>query len=72
MNGDIDVEKKNGTKLRVALLPDSLVTEWIIILHLLSRNGHKYSWLISPDMIDKETYRRLCVRLRQWHPEADE
>ncbi len=70
MNGDLDLELVNKKRLRATLLAGSIVTEWIVILHLASRTGHKYTWLILPDMIDCETYRRLCVRLRQWHPDS--
>ncbi len=69
MGGDFELERVNGKKLRARLLAGSLVTEWLIILHLASRTGRKYTWLLLPDMIDSETYRRLSVRLRQWHSE---
>ncbi len=69
MGGDFELQLKNGKKLRASLLAGSLVTEWLIILRLLSKNGRKHEWLLLPDMIDSETYRRLSVRLRQWHPE---
>jgi len=71
INGDIDLERANGKRMRATLLADSIVTEWIVILHLASCTGRKYTWLILPDMIDRETYRRLCVRLRQWHVQGD-
>ncbi len=71
MNGDIDVELVNNKKLRATLLAGSVVTEWGVILHLLSCTGHKFTWLLLPDMFNRETYRRLCVLLRQWRPESD-
>ena len=69
MSGDFELELINGKKLRANLLSGSLVTEWLIILHLACKNGRKREWLLLPDMIDSETYRRLSVRLRQWHSE---
>jgi len=71
MNGDIDLERVNGQRLRATLLADSIVSEWIVILHLASCTGRKYVWLLLPDMLERETYRRLCVRLRQWHAQSD-
>ncbi len=69
MGGDFELELINGKKVRAILLAGSLVTEWLIILHLTCKNGRRREWLLLPDMIDSETYRRLSVRLRQWHPE---
>ncbi len=69
MSGDFELELRNGKKLRARLLAGSLVTEWLIILHLACKNGRRREWLLLPDMIDSETYRRLSVRLRQWHSE---
>ncbi|VAX14445.1 hypothetical protein MNBD_GAMMA24-2284 [hydrothermal vent metagenome] len=69
--GNFDLELLNGKHRQADLLAGSLVTEWLIILHLACADGRKRKWLILPDMIDHETYRRLCVRLRQWHADTD-
>lgn len=69
MGGDFELELENGKRLRASLAAGSLVTEWLIILRLACKNGRKREWLLLPDMIDSETYRRLSVRLRQWHSE---
>ncbi len=71
MKGDFELELLDGKYVQAHLLAGSLVTEWLIILHLLCADGSKHQWLILPDMIDRETYRRLCVRLRQWHGDTD-
>ena len=65
--GDFELELLNGKRMRAHLRAGSVVSEWGVILHLRNTQGRKYTWLVLPDMIDRESYRRLCVRLRQWH-----
>ncbi|HEB87636.1 MAG TPA: hypothetical protein ENI68_11570 [Gammaproteobacteria bacterium] len=72
MNGDFELELLNGKYVPAHLLAGSLVTEWLIILHLACTDNCKHQWLILPDMIERETYRRLCVRLRQWYADTDD
>ncbi len=67
MNGDFELKLLDGKHIQARLLAGSLVTEWLIILRLACADNTKYNWLILPDMVKRETYRRLCVRLRQWH-----
>ncbi len=71
MTGEFELQRINGKRLRATLLAGSIVSEWVVILHLADCTGQKYTWLILPDMIDHETYRRLSVRLRQWHAQSD-
>jgi len=71
MKGDFELELITGKYVKAHLLAGSLVTEWLIILHLVCSDGRKRKWLILPDMVERETYRRLCVRLRQWHADTD-
>ncbi len=66
IKGDFELELADGKYTQAHLLAGSLVTEWLLILHLSCPDGRKHKWLILLDMIDRETYRRLCVRLRQW------
>lgn len=71
MNGDFELQLLDGKYIQAHLLAGSLVTEWLIILRLACADKAKYNWLILPDMIKHETYRRLCVRLRQWHADTN-
>ncbi|HEB57544.1 MAG TPA: hypothetical protein ENI98_14820 [Gammaproteobacteria bacterium] len=70
MRGDFELELINGNDVQARLLAGGLVTEWLIVLHLACVDGRKHKWMILPDMIEHETYRRLCVRLRQWHADV--
>ena len=69
-NGGFDLALKEGKNVYARLSPHSLVTEWLVVLHLMDTANRKYTWLLLSDMLDRETYRRLCVRLRQWRPDA--
>ncbi len=66
-DGQFELQLRDGRRLRASLAAGSLASEWLVILHLETRQGRHYRWLLLPDMLGAETWRRLCVRLRQWH-----
>ena len=49
----------------VRLEPDTLVSSWLVVLNFsaTAAAGH-YSAVILPDSLDRESFRRLRVRLR--------
>ena len=65
-HGEFDLELVNGNKINAQLLPGSVVTEWLVILHLNCSDNKKRCWLLMDDALDTDVYRRLCIRLRQF------
>ncbi|MCW9025596.1 MAG: hypothetical protein OQK73_13060 [Gammaproteobacteria bacterium] len=62
-----DIELITSEQTECKLSSGTLVTEWLVILHLHCTDDKKRYWVIVRDMLDDETYRKLCVRLRQFH-----
>jgi hypothetical protein len=57
--------RHDGRQLDAELLPDSYVSPYLVILNLRCLDGTRCpSQLLLPDSLDKETFRRLRVRLR--------
>ena len=54
-----------GEELDVRLLPDSFVSTWLVVLNFSPAKSHgSLSVVILPDMLDRNTLRRLRVLLR--------
>ena len=70
-HGEFEVELTNRKKINAQLLPGSVVTEWLVILHLNCNDNKKRYWLLMNDALDVDVYRRLCVRLRQFVFDAE-
>lgn len=65
--GRITLVLRNGEQSSGQLLPESLITPWLIVLHIVLDGGRKRrSLLILSDAMDAASYRRLRVELR-WH-----
>jgi hypothetical protein len=71
-NGGLECILPDGTSLSAAILPDSTVFSWLVVLRLKT-DGRKraISLLLFPDHMSREEFRRLRLWLR-WHPEADD
>ena len=61
-----EIELANNENTTGKLLPGSLVTEWLVILHVYCEGNKKIFWLLARDSLDDDIYRKLCVRLRQY------
>jgi len=47
------------------LRPESYESTWLVILRLQLQQGGRRTIVILPDMLDRQSFRRLRVRLRQ-------
>lgn len=47
------------------LRPESYESTWLVILRLQLQQGGRRTVVILPDMLDRQSFRRLRVRLRQ-------
>ncbi|MDH5573778.1 MAG: hypothetical protein OEY89_18580 [Gammaproteobacteria bacterium] len=70
-HGEFEIELISGSKINAKLLPGSIVTEWLVILHFNCNDNKKRYWLLMNDALDVDIYRRLCVRLRQFSFDAE-
>jgi len=55
----------DSTELVGQLRPDSYESIWLVILRLQLQQGGRRTVVILPDMLDRQSFRRLRVRLRQ-------
>jgi len=55
----------DSTELVGQLRPDSYESTWLVILRLRLQQGGWRTVVILPDMLDRQSFRRLRVRLRQ-------
>lgn len=56
----------NGMQISTVLRPGCVVSEWLVILHLIDADKNKYAWILVRDMLEADIYRQLCVRVRQY------
>lgn len=69
---DIVLVLRNGIHLPCRILPDSLVTPYLVILNVaLNENRSNRSLLILRDTIGLENFRRLCIALK-WGDASDQ
>ena len=66
-DNDWEIERAGGVE-PARLGKEAVVTPWLVIVHLERLNGDRISVPILRDMLDKDTFRRLCVRLRLTGP----
>jgi hypothetical protein len=64
------IERADGGGEAVRLLPDSVMTGWLLVLRFRFDNGKSATRLILGDEADEDALRRLRVRLGSWR-EAD-
>ncbi|MDH3948680.1 MAG: hypothetical protein OEU74_06940 [Gammaproteobacteria bacterium] len=55
----------DSTELVGQLRPESYESTWLVILRLQLQQGGRRTIVILPDMLDRQSFRRLRVRLRQ-------
>jgi hypothetical protein len=60
--------RNSGREIEADLLPATVVTRALVLLHLRDATGRFHALLVLPDSLDAESYRRLCARLRAWSP----
>lgn len=53
-----------GPRINAELLASSVATRWITILHFRTTESRSQSFLIPPDSVDSEDYRRLRMILK--------
>ena len=62
---DVMLVLRNGSHVPGRMLPDSLVTPYLVILNIaLNEQLGRRSLLIMPDSMGTDSFRRLCVVLR--------
>ncbi len=55
---------RDGTEQDVTLGSTAFVQPWLVIIHFHGRGWRCHYLLLLPDMLDRNTFRRLRVRLR--------
>lgn len=55
---------KNGDFQDLEILPSSVVTSWLIVLHFRLENCKQHSLVIFNDALNNQDYRRLMVALK--------
>ena len=55
----------DSTEQLAQLRPETYETRWLVILHWQLAQGGRRSLIILPDMLERQCFRRLRVRLRQ-------
>ncbi len=55
----------DSTEIVGQLRPDSYESTWLVILRLQLQLGGRRTLVLLPDMLDRQSFRRLRVRLRQ-------
>ena len=54
----------SGQQEEASLCAQAFILPWLVILHFHSRQRHKKYLVLLPDMLDREVFRRLRVRLK--------
>ncbi|MCB1874538.1 MAG: hypothetical protein KDH88_01030 [Chromatiales bacterium] len=62
--GEWILRRRDGQEFKACLLGDSLLTARLVILNFSRSRWRRVSLVIPPDRLDKESFRRLRVRLR--------
>lgn len=53
----------SGRDIRARLLPQVFMLPWLVIMHFRSDGGRVHHLVLLPDMLEREVFRRLRVRL---------
>lgn len=66
LNGDDEwrLIEGNGADREVNLLPATFVHPLLLVLRFVDDQEKHYSFVLTPDNVDQDSLRRLCVRLR--------
>jgi hypothetical protein len=65
VDGDWTLRWNDATQRVAQLRPETYESTWLVILHFQLQAGGRLSVVILPDMLDRQSFRRLRVRLRQ-------
>ena len=60
----VELTRRDGSTEYLQLQAEALVTPWLVVLKLQNRRHHRLYLPVLPDMLPREPYRRLRVRLR--------
>mgnify|MGYP001818232295 CR=1 FL=1 len=60
----VELIRRNGEITAMQLQPDACVTPWLVVLRLRDGRGQTHHLPVLPDMLPREPFRRLRVRLR--------
>lgn len=70
-DGSCRLQHRDGTQQHLRLYPQAFVQPWLVILQV-GESGHlRRHLVILPDMLERDSFRRLRVRLRMTADEAD-
>jgi hypothetical protein len=60
----VELTRRDGMTEQLQLQAEALVTPWLVVLQLRDRRHRRLYLPVLPDMLPREPYRRLRVRLR--------
>jgi hypothetical protein len=60
----VELTRRDGMTEQLQLQAEAFVTPWLVVLKLQNRRHHRLYLPVLPDMLPRERYRRLRVRLR--------
>jgi len=63
-DGRLRIRAVDGTLADCTLLPGGLIADWLTVLPLRTKAGHRYTAILVADNVDPAEFRRLRVRLR--------
>lgn len=70
-DGSCRLERRDGTHVRLTLYPQAFVQPWLVILQLGAPGRVRRRLVILPDMLARDSFRQLRVRLRMAADETD-
>jgi len=53
----------SGREIKTRLMPQVFMLPWLVIMHFRSDGGRVHHLVLLPDMLEREVFRRLRVRL---------
>ncbi len=56
--------RADDTVVPVRLLPETVLTPWLVLLHVREEGGHRHSLVVLGDSLPAEQFRALRVALR--------
>lgn len=56
--------RSSGRQESVSLCPRAFILPWLVIVHFHGRQRHSGYLVLLPDMLDREVFRKLRVRMK--------